>query len=108
METVWLKDVTTTIQTDKRTLGDPGLPAHLTFHLMRGSDALTLNLKRNYEIDPNADIYVVQSTKGGQSTLSRTRHLRQEFLSLDDICTFTEEKQLQLLSMRKTNVNVAQ
>ncbi|KAK3598634.1 hypothetical protein CHS0354_037584 [Potamilus streckersoni] len=80
METVWLKDVTTTIQTDKRTLGDPGLPAHLTFHLMRGSDALTLNLKRNYEIDPNADIYVVQSTKDGRSTLSRTRHLRQEMI----------------------------
>ncbi|KAK3586770.1 hypothetical protein CHS0354_016945 [Potamilus streckersoni] len=78
METVWLKDVTTTIQTDKRTIGDHGLPAQLTFHLMRGSGDLTLTLKRNYDIDPNADIYVVQRTKDGRSILSKTRNLERE------------------------------
>ncbi|KAK3586769.1 hypothetical protein CHS0354_016944 [Potamilus streckersoni] len=78
METVWLKDVTTTTQTDKRTLSDHGLPAQLTFHLMRGSGVLTLTLKRNYDIDPNADIYAVQRTKDGRSILSKTRNLEQE------------------------------
>ncbi|KAK3600128.1 hypothetical protein CHS0354_009264 [Potamilus streckersoni] len=78
METVWLKDVTTTIQTDKRTIGDHGLPAQLTFHLMRGSGDMTLTLKRNYDIDPNADIYVVQRTKDGRSILTKIRNLERE------------------------------
>ncbi|KAK3604350.1 hypothetical protein CHS0354_013862 [Potamilus streckersoni] len=78
LETVWLKDITATIQTDKRTLDDPGLPTQLTFHLKRGSDDLTIKLRRNYDIDPNAEIYLAERTNDGRSTLTRTRTLEQE------------------------------
>ncbi|KAK3600752.1 hypothetical protein CHS0354_017045 [Potamilus streckersoni] len=77
-ELVWLKDVTAKFQTQKRIFGDPDLPDHLTFHVWRGSGVLTLKLKRNYEIDPNADIYVVERTKDGRSILSKTTTLERE------------------------------
>ncbi|KAL3892127.1 hypothetical protein ACJMK2_004364, partial [Sinanodonta woodiana] len=54
-ETVWVRDMTEHIHADKRVLGDHYLPDQLTFKLRRGLDELTLNLMRNYDIDPNAD-----------------------------------------------------
>ncbi|KAL3892094.1 hypothetical protein ACJMK2_004331, partial [Sinanodonta woodiana] len=78
IETVWLKEVTTEFPTDKRTLGDPNLPTQLTFHIRRESDDLTLNLRRNYDIDPNADIYVSQTINDGQSILRKASHLERE------------------------------
>ncbi|KAK3608759.1 hypothetical protein CHS0354_010462 [Potamilus streckersoni] len=77
-EIVWLKDVNAKFQTQKRIFGDPDLPDHLTFHVMRGSGVLTLKLKRNYEIDPNADIYLVERTKDGRSKLSKATTLERE------------------------------
>ncbi|KAK3598279.1 hypothetical protein CHS0354_019805 [Potamilus streckersoni] len=77
-ELVWLKDVTAIFQTQKRMFGDPNLPDHLTFHVKRGSGVLTLNLKRNNEIDPNSDIYFVERTKDGRSILSKTTTLERE------------------------------
>ncbi|KAK3607690.1 hypothetical protein CHS0354_016712 [Potamilus streckersoni] len=77
-EIVWLKDVTAKFRTQKRIFGDPDLPDHLTFHVRRGSGVLTLKLQRNYEIDPNADIYLVKRTKEGQSLLSKTTTLERE------------------------------
>ncbi|KAK3598629.1 hypothetical protein CHS0354_037579 [Potamilus streckersoni] len=77
-ETVWVTDVTAQFQADKRALGDIYLPDQLTFDLIRGSDELTLNLKRNYDIDPNTDIYVVQKLKDGRSFLARTNKLEKE------------------------------
>ncbi|KAL3892090.1 hypothetical protein ACJMK2_004327 [Sinanodonta woodiana] len=78
LETVWLNDVTTRFQTDKRTLGDTDLPHQLTFHLRRESDDLTLNLRRNYDIDPNADIYFVEQLKDGRSILKKENILEKE------------------------------
>ncbi|KAL3853994.1 hypothetical protein ACJMK2_013278, partial [Sinanodonta woodiana] len=77
-ETVWLRDITNIFQGEKRTLGDFDLPDHLTFYLRRGSDALTLNLRRNYDIDPNAKIYVVQKLSNGRSVLTETRSMINE------------------------------
>ncbi|KAK3600756.1 hypothetical protein CHS0354_017049 [Potamilus streckersoni] len=77
-EIVWLKDMTAIFQTQKRILGDPDLPDHLTFHVRRRSGVLTLELTRNYEIDPNADIYFVERTKDGRSLLSKTTTLERE------------------------------
>ncbi|KAK3586772.1 hypothetical protein CHS0354_016947 [Potamilus streckersoni] len=77
LETVWLEDITI-LQSDKRTLGDPGLPAQLTYSLRRKSDFLTLQLERNYEINPNADIYVVRRTKDGRPILTKTKNLEKE------------------------------
>ncbi|KAK3578110.1 hypothetical protein CHS0354_007821 [Potamilus streckersoni] len=77
-ETVWLKDVTTKFQIDKRTPSDHNLPDQLTFHLWRGSDDLSLNLKRNYDINPNTDMYFVHRRTDGQFRLLRTRNLKAE------------------------------
>ncbi|KAL3892121.1 hypothetical protein ACJMK2_004358, partial [Sinanodonta woodiana] len=71
-EIVWVRDVTEPIEADKRGLGDHELPNQLTFSLSRGLDDWTLHLVRNYDIDPNADVYVVQKLKNGQSILART------------------------------------
>ncbi|KAK3598288.1 hypothetical protein CHS0354_019814 [Potamilus streckersoni] len=40
--------------------------------IRRGSGVLNLMLKRNYEIDPNADIYLVERAKDDRSILSKT------------------------------------
>ncbi|KAL3836831.1 hypothetical protein ACJMK2_022244, partial [Sinanodonta woodiana] len=77
-ETVWLKDVTTLFQTDKRTLSDLDLPNDLTFHLTRGSDVLTLDLKRNHDINPDADVYFARTLKNGQSVLVKSRNYEKE------------------------------
>ncbi|KAL3856707.1 hypothetical protein ACJMK2_011430, partial [Sinanodonta woodiana] len=77
-EIVWLNDVTSSFEIDKRTLSDHALPDELTFRIRRGSDDLTLNLKRNHGIDPNADIYVVKSLKDGPSKLEKSQHLKTE------------------------------
>ncbi|KAK3604045.1 hypothetical protein CHS0354_038709 [Potamilus streckersoni] len=77
-ETVWVRDVSTNFHAEKRALGDLDLPDQLTFELRRGLDDLTLNLKRNYEINPNADIYVVQKLKDGRSFLARTNEIVKE------------------------------
>ncbi|KAL3892097.1 hypothetical protein ACJMK2_004334 [Sinanodonta woodiana] len=77
-ETVWLKDVTATIENDKRTFDNPDLPAQLTFHLRRGLDVMTLQLNRNDEINPNADMYLVENTQEGRPILSKTTMLDKE------------------------------
>ncbi|KAL3856559.1 hypothetical protein ACJMK2_011295 [Sinanodonta woodiana] len=81
LQEVWLKDVTTKFQTDKRTLSHRVLGDELTFRLMQGSHYLTLNLKRNYGIDPNADIYVVQKSNDGRYQPHKTHHLDGEDLA---------------------------
>ncbi|KAK3576232.1 hypothetical protein CHS0354_002835 [Potamilus streckersoni] len=64
LETVWLKEATSRLKIDKRTLSDNiNLPDELTFYLRRGSNGITLNLKRNRDIDPNADVYFVRTRK---------------------------------------------
>ncbi|KAK3584062.1 hypothetical protein CHS0354_032416 [Potamilus streckersoni] len=78
LETVWLKDVTTTSQTDKRTLSETDLPNELTFHLKRGSKVVTLNLRRNHGINPNADFYFARKLKNGQSALVKSRNLEKK------------------------------
>ncbi|KAK3600759.1 hypothetical protein CHS0354_017052 [Potamilus streckersoni] len=70
--------MTATFQTQKRIFGDPDLPDHLTFHVRRSSGVLTLDLTRNYEIDPNADIYFVERSIEGRSILSKTTTLETE------------------------------
>ncbi|KAK3587442.1 hypothetical protein CHS0354_007933 [Potamilus streckersoni] len=92
LETVWLKDVTQTLQSDKRELSDPDLPDQLTFHLKRGADVLAFKLRRNYDIDPNADIYVVQNMKDGQSALRKSEFLEKEvFVMIGS--TFTKKRE---------------
>ncbi|KAL3892134.1 hypothetical protein ACJMK2_004371, partial [Sinanodonta woodiana] len=78
LETVWVRDITAEFQADKRELDDSDLPDQLTFNLRRGIDDLTLKLRRNYEIDPNADIYVVQKLKNGQSFVAKTNVIEME------------------------------
>ncbi|KAL3890596.1 hypothetical protein ACJMK2_002878, partial [Sinanodonta woodiana] len=81
-EIVWLKDVTDRFQTSKRLFGVPDLPDQLTFHMRReSSDSLKLTLQRNYEIDPNADIYFVEKTKDGRSIMSKSETLELETLA---------------------------
>ncbi|KAL3892111.1 hypothetical protein ACJMK2_004348, partial [Sinanodonta woodiana] len=81
LETVWVRDVTEHIEADKRGLGDRDLPDKLTFYLRRGLDDLTLNLMRNYDIDPNAEIYVVQESKNGKSFLVKTNDAEKEAIA---------------------------
>ncbi|KAK3589758.1 hypothetical protein CHS0354_021085, partial [Potamilus streckersoni] len=76
-EKVWLKEVTK-FHTDTRTLSDSDLPNLLTFHLRRRSNSITLNLKRNRDIDPNTDIYFVEKLKDGRSFLAKSRDLEKE------------------------------
>ncbi|KAK3600923.1 hypothetical protein CHS0354_013304 [Potamilus streckersoni] len=77
-ERVWLKDVTTSLQSDKRKFSDPSLPDILTFQLRGGSRSLTLNLKRNHAIDPNADVYFVRKSNDGRSHLEKALNLEKE------------------------------
>ncbi|KAL3856270.1 hypothetical protein ACJMK2_011044, partial [Sinanodonta woodiana] len=76
-ETVWLQDVTTGLQTDKRLISDLDLPDVLTFAFSRGSQALNLNLRRNHDINPNADIYIVEKLKDGRFHSRKSRDLGQ-------------------------------
>ncbi|KAK3584061.1 hypothetical protein CHS0354_032415 [Potamilus streckersoni] len=75
---LWLKDVTTTSQTAKRSLSEIDLPNELTFHLKRGSKDVTLNLRRNHVINPNADFYFARKLKNGQSALVKSRNLEKK------------------------------
>ncbi|KAK3598199.1 hypothetical protein CHS0354_031935 [Potamilus streckersoni] len=75
---VWLKDMTRRFQTYKRTLSEGDLPDQLSFRLKRKSHSLTLNLRKNYDIDPNADIYIVQNLDDGRSVLERAQNLEKE------------------------------
>ncbi|KAK3602673.1 hypothetical protein CHS0354_024995 [Potamilus streckersoni] len=77
-ETVWVREVTEQIQADKRALVDLDLTDQLTFVLRRGLDDLTLNLKRNCEIDPNADIYVLQKLNDDRSLIARSNELESD------------------------------
>ncbi|KAK3578108.1 hypothetical protein CHS0354_007819 [Potamilus streckersoni] len=72
---VWLREVTTKFPIDKRTPRNLDLPDQLTFHLRRGSDDFALNLERNYDINPNTDMYFAQKDMDGQLRLVRTRSL---------------------------------
>ncbi|KAK3598431.1 hypothetical protein CHS0354_016429 [Potamilus streckersoni] len=78
VETVWLKDATTRFQTDKRTLSDSDLPDQLSFQLKSRSRTLTLNLKRNHQVDPNLDIYIVNNLNDGPSFLEKAQDLEKE------------------------------
>ncbi|KAK3598244.1 hypothetical protein CHS0354_001065 [Potamilus streckersoni] len=79
LETVWLKEAPSRLKIDKRTLSDNiDLPDELTFHLRRGSNGITLHLKRNRDIDPNADVYFIRTRKDGQSVLVKTQNLENE------------------------------
>ncbi|KAK3579629.1 hypothetical protein CHS0354_032418 [Potamilus streckersoni] len=80
LETVWLKDVTTTSQTDKRSLSEIDLPNELTFQVKRGSKIVTLNLRRNNGINPNADFYFTRKLKNGQSALVKSRNLEKKLM----------------------------
>ncbi|KAL3875189.1 hypothetical protein ACJMK2_038116 [Sinanodonta woodiana] len=77
-EMVWLTDVTRRLPTVKRDSSDPSLPDNLTFQLRGGSRSLTLNLKRNNEINPNADMYFVRKSNDGQSHLEKALNLENE------------------------------
>ncbi|KAL3855268.1 hypothetical protein ACJMK2_014484 [Sinanodonta woodiana] len=82
LESVWLKDTTTPLMIDKGTLNDDiDLPNELTFHLKRGSGDLTLNLKKNQDINPNADEYFVRKLKDGQSVLVKIENVEKEDLA---------------------------
>ncbi|KAK3593452.1 hypothetical protein CHS0354_020217 [Potamilus streckersoni] len=85
-EMVWLKDVTTSWQSDKRKFSDPNLPDILTFQLRSGSRALTLNLERNYAIDPNTEVYFVSKSNDGRYQLEKALNLKKE-VSTNNHCT---------------------
>ncbi|KAK3576696.1 hypothetical protein CHS0354_024305 [Potamilus streckersoni] len=75
---VWLKDVTTNFQTDKRKFDNLDFAEVLTFHLSHVLKRLTLNLKKNHEIDPNAKIYVVRKLNDDRFYLEKTPDLGKE------------------------------
>ncbi|KAK3598239.1 hypothetical protein CHS0354_001060 [Potamilus streckersoni] len=96
LETVWLKEATSRLNINKRTLSENiNFPDELTFHLRRGSNIITLNLKRNRDIDPNADVYFVRTLKDGQSELVKTQNLRNE-----DIAYYQDRKKLAVMTVR--------
>ncbi|KAK3593456.1 hypothetical protein CHS0354_020221 [Potamilus streckersoni] len=84
-EMVWLKDVTSSWQSDKRKFSDPNLPDILTFQLRGGSRALTLNLERNHAIDPNADVYIVSKSNDGRSQLEKVLNLEKEVSNIHSL-----------------------
>ncbi|KAL3875198.1 hypothetical protein ACJMK2_038125 [Sinanodonta woodiana] len=75
---VWLKDVTDSLQTNKRKLNDANLPNNLAFQLRVGSRTLSLNLKRNHAIDPNANVYFVSEVNDGRPLLEKAHILKEE------------------------------
>ncbi|KAL3836834.1 hypothetical protein ACJMK2_022247, partial [Sinanodonta woodiana] len=76
VETVWLKDAT-----DKRTLSNIDLPDELVFDLTRRSETLNLNLRRNYDINPNTDVYFARKSENGELVLEKSRHREKENLA---------------------------
>ncbi|KAL3875193.1 hypothetical protein ACJMK2_038120, partial [Sinanodonta woodiana] len=77
-ESVWVKDVSTSLPKDKRELSDTDLPDDLTFRLIDGSRSLTINLKRNHAIDPNADVYFVSKLNDGRSYMEKAIIVQEE------------------------------
>ncbi|KAL3875283.1 hypothetical protein ACJMK2_038205 [Sinanodonta woodiana] len=75
---VWLTDVTRRLPTVKRESSDPSLPDNLTFQLRGGSRSLTLNLKRNHQINPNADVYFVRNLNDLESHLEKAINMENE------------------------------
>ncbi|KAL3836835.1 hypothetical protein ACJMK2_022248, partial [Sinanodonta woodiana] len=57
------------------------LPDELTFHLTRRSETLNLNLRRNYDINPNADVYFAQTLKNGKFGLVPSSDIETENLA---------------------------
>ncbi|KAL3856577.1 hypothetical protein ACJMK2_011312 [Sinanodonta woodiana] len=80
-EKVFLKDVTSSLLKDERSLNDLDLPDDLTFLLSRGWHTLQLNLKRNREIDPNAEVYYVGKLNDGRSVLEKAQLFDKEDLA---------------------------
>ncbi|KAL3890599.1 hypothetical protein ACJMK2_002881 [Sinanodonta woodiana] len=80
-ESVWINDQSDRILTPKRVFVDPDLPDELTFRIRRKSGDLMLTLKRNYDIDPNADIYFVKKVKDGRFIKSKSTPLEREALA---------------------------
>ncbi|KAL3861685.1 hypothetical protein ACJMK2_007709, partial [Sinanodonta woodiana] len=74
-ETVWLTEVTTGLQTDKRGVTIPDFPDQLLFHVKGKTHELVLNLEKNNRIDQNVDTYIVQSTIDGQSLMEKMKNL---------------------------------
>ncbi|KAK3586159.1 hypothetical protein CHS0354_006717, partial [Potamilus streckersoni] len=77
-ELVWVKDVTSSFLTDKRTLSDLDLPDEIFFNLIHGTHVVGLNLKRNHGIDPNADVFFVRTLKDGRSHIEKALNLEKE------------------------------
>ncbi|KAL3853998.1 hypothetical protein ACJMK2_013282, partial [Sinanodonta woodiana] len=77
-ETIWVKEVSTRFQTDKRIFSDVDLPDHLTIRLSRGSDRYTLHLERNYDINPNSDMYFVKKDKNGRLRFVKSQDVKNE------------------------------
>ncbi|KAK3592757.1 hypothetical protein CHS0354_016513 [Potamilus streckersoni] len=78
LEIVWLKEVTTRSQTNKRTHSDTNLPNELEFVLRRSSETLSLKLRRNHDINPKADFYFAQTLNDGKSALVKSPHWERE------------------------------
>ncbi|KAL3861512.1 hypothetical protein ACJMK2_007541, partial [Sinanodonta woodiana] len=74
-DTVWLKDMTTRLHTNKQEVTGADLPDRLSFHLKRKTHDLVLNLKRNYHIDPNADTYIAHTLRDGRTILEKSQNL---------------------------------
>ncbi|KAL3836836.1 hypothetical protein ACJMK2_022249, partial [Sinanodonta woodiana] len=72
-ETVWLKDAT-----EKRTLSNIDLPDELAFDLTRRSETMNLSLRRNHDINPNADVYFARKSQNGNFVLGKSRHIERE------------------------------
>ncbi|KAK3592753.1 hypothetical protein CHS0354_016509 [Potamilus streckersoni] len=78
LEIVWLKEVTTRSQTEKRMLSDTNLLNELAFVLRRSSETVSLNLRRNHDINPKADLYFAQKLNDGESALLKSPHWKSE------------------------------
>ncbi|KAL3861650.1 hypothetical protein ACJMK2_007675, partial [Sinanodonta woodiana] len=70
-ETVWLRDVTKRLDTDKRGVTGPDLPEQLSFLLKSRRHNLVLNLNRNDQINPNTELYIVKTLEDGRSVLEK-------------------------------------
>ncbi|KAL3836860.1 hypothetical protein ACJMK2_022271, partial [Sinanodonta woodiana] len=76
LETVWLKDAT-----DKRTLSNTDLPNELAFQLTRRSETLTLNLRKNHDINPNANVFFARKVQNGTLVLVKSRNTAKQNLA---------------------------
>ncbi|KAL3836828.1 hypothetical protein ACJMK2_022241, partial [Sinanodonta woodiana] len=57
------------------------LPDELAFHLTRRSETLNLNLRRNYDINPNADVFFARKSQNGEIVLGKSPHIENENLA---------------------------